>query len=107
MGERLKFKAAGVTAQQERDPITVVEATAEGVTYRILGIPVDFGSKRRTFRAYRVIDRPGESKMHPAGCGGNHRTRLSAIAECEADLSAVLRDRTGRPVPERERRPGS
>lgn len=103
MGERLKFKAVGVTPQQQRDGRTVVEATAEGVTYRIIGTPIQYGSPRRTFRAFRVIEQPGKTGLFPAQYVGEHRTRASAIQQCEADLDDVLRDRNGRPVPERDR----
>jgi hypothetical protein len=91
MGERLNFKqAAGLTPQQRAEGATAYEATAEGVTYRIEGAPVGYGSGRRHFRAYRVVD---DGRLHPAGHGGPQRTCTSAIQQCEADLDDVLRGR--------------
>jgi hypothetical protein len=92
MGERLNFKQVARLT---------LEATAEGVTYRIEGAVIDpLSSGRRHFRAYRVVD---DGRLHPAGHGGPHRTCTSAVQQCEADLDDVLRDRNGRPVPERDR----
>jgi hypothetical protein len=92
MGERLNFKqVARLTMVQIAEGVTAYEATAEGVTYRIEGAVIDpLSSGRRHFRAYRVVD---DGRLHPAGHGGPHRSRASAIQQCEADLDDVLRDR--------------
>jgi hypothetical protein len=102
MGERLNFKqTADLTPRQIVEGVMAYEATAEGVTYRIEGSVIDpQTSGRRHFRAYRVVD---DGRLHPAGHGGPQRTCTSAIQQCEADLDDVLRDRNGRPVPERDR----
>jgi hypothetical protein len=74
----------------------VYEAEAAGVTYRIIGSP-GLVHGRRIFRAYRLVEPEGlTTRQHPAGEGGEHRTRKAAIAQAEADLVEVLADRAQR-----------
>jgi hypothetical protein len=93
MGEMLNFTTAAPTRDQHAEGMTVYEATAHGVTYRVIGTLVDPAvSVRRTFRAFRVVGESGHS-LHPAGPGGPLGTRAAAYAEAEADLAEVMRDR--------------
>jgi hypothetical protein len=96
MGEtmdRLNFTAAGLTGREVAEGMTAYEATAHGVTYRVVGTMVDpVKNNRRTFRAYRVSGASGLT-LTPVGPGKPLSTRAAAYAEAEADLDNVLRDR--------------
>jgi hypothetical protein len=93
MGERLNFRAVGVPAREAVGGIIAYQATAEGVTYRVVSTPLPGSADRRarTFRAYRVSQTPGAPLL--AALSRRELARASAIQQCEADLDDVLRDR--------------
>lgn len=93
MTSKLKFRTApALTLAEVRTGSTAYEAEAEGVKYRVVGIPKILGNPAagRTFGAYRVVE---GGKLHPAAGGGTHRTRAAAYEQAERDLVEVLRDR--------------
>lgn len=101
MGEssdnRLTFATkAGLTNKEAAEGATVYEATAEGVTYRVIGTIIDpIVSGRRTFRAYRLAETT--ATLFPVG--GSERLLKWAKENAERDLSAVLADRERSLVP--------
>lgn len=98
MTSKLKFRTApALTSAEFRTGSTAYEAEAEGVKYRVVGIPKILGApgSGRTFRAYRVVE---GGKLHPAAGGGTHRTRAAAYEQAERDLANVLRDRQAQDV---------
>src|SRR5690349_4724137 len=91
---RLTFTPAILTRTEVAEASTAYQATAQGVTYRVIGTVIDpFASTRREFRAYRIVGSGHEQRTFSAGQGGAHRTRAAAYAQAEADLVEVLRDR--------------
>lgn len=92
---RLKFTTAGLTTTEAQGCQTAYVATAEGVTYRIVGTPTATDRTRRTFRAFRVTDNGGRT-LTPAAEGGEHKTRKAAAEQAERDLAAVLADRAAK-----------
>jgi hypothetical protein len=94
---RLRFLPAAPTTQQAVEGVTVYEAEAQGVKYRVEGAIVDplANSVARRFRAYRVTL---AGRLYPAGLGGEHRTLTAACTQAEDDLVAVLADRATEPA---------
>jgi hypothetical protein len=98
------WPAAGVSGKLLAEGATVYEATAEGVTYRVIGrIAPGQSAGRRSFRAYRVVGTNGHSLV-PAGRGGEHPTRRGAMLQAARDLQEVLADRAAT-TPEQQAHP--
>lgn len=95
MGERLSFSRVKVTGVQEDAGVTAYEATAAGVTYRVVSGFVSRSTNRRgrTYRAFRVVPDAGAGSSVLVQCGGGRQTYAGAIQQCQDDLGDVLRDR--------------